>query len=45
MRELSVKELEEIQGGLSLFGGLSLVGLGIFIIGVLDGFTRPLSCR
>ena len=45
MSKLQEKETEEIKGGLSLLGGFSLVGLGIFIIGILDGFTRPLACR
>lgn len=45
MSKLSEKETEKIKGGLSLLGGFSLVGLGIFVIGILDGFTRPLACR
>lgn len=45
MIELKKDELKNIGGGFSLLGGFSLVGLGIFIIGVLDGFTRPLACR
>ena len=45
MSKLTNKETLGIQGGLSILGGFSLIGLGVFIIGVLDGFTRPLACR
>lgn len=45
MIKLTEQETKKLSGGLSLFGGFSLVGLGIFIIGILDGFTRPLACR
>ena len=44
--KLNTIELQEIKGGgvvLGLFAGL--VVLGAFLIGVLDGFMRPLPCR
>ena len=46
MREIEENELEKVRGG----GSSSWVGLGIgalviFIIGVIDGYTRPLSCN
>jgi len=46
MRELSKQELKDINGGISITGKLLLVG-GIvsFIIGIIDGFTRPLKCN
>lgn len=46
MRELTKEELKNINGGISITGKLLLVG-GIisFIIGVIDGFTRPLKCN
>ena len=44
--KLNTIELQEIKGGgvgFGLFAGL--VGLGAFLIGVLDGIMRPLPCR
>ncbi len=45
MRELSNNDLHEIYGG----GGISL-GLAIFtgitfVIGLIDGYVRPLKCN
>lgn len=43
MTELNKQELQAINGG-GLGLGL-LIGAGIiFIIGLIDGFVRPLSC-
>lgn len=45
MKYLNNEELMNINGGISL-GLLSLIGATItFIIGLLDGITRPLKCR
>ena len=46
MKNLSNKELMEIQGGgISLSAGL-LIGAGVvFLIGVIDGYIRPLKCN
>lgn len=44
MTKLNKKELENINGG-GLGVGL-LIGAGVvFLIGVVDGFVRPLSCH
>lgn len=43
---LKNEELKDIKGGGMSFGLLvSLVALGAFLIGVLDGIMRPLSCH
>lgn len=42
---LETKELNSIHGG---FGWSIIVGLGAlitFVIGVVDGYVRPLKCR
>lgn len=46
MYELDKKELININGGsISLgIGCLFIAGI-IFIIGVIDGYTRPLKCH
>ena len=46
MKNLSNQELMEIQGGgISLSVGL-LIGAGVvFLIGVIDGYIRPLKCN
>lgn len=43
---LKLEELKEIKGGgMSLGLIASLVGLGAFLIGILDGIMRPLACH
>lgn len=45
MKYLTENELKDINGGMN-FGVMSLIAGAItFIIGVLDGITRPLKCR
>lgn len=44
MNFLTINELQEVQGG-SFKVIAALVAGGIFLIGVLDGFLRPYSCR
>lgn len=45
MQKITVEETKDIRGGFGFWTGVGLVGLGIFIVGVLDGFTRPLRCN
>ena len=46
MKELGKKELLEVQGGGFSFGLGLIICAGIaFIIGVVDGFVRPLKCN
>ena len=45
MRELDNKELMTINGGFSIGLGIA-IGAGItFLLGVIDGFVRPLKCN
>lgn len=44
MKELDNNELKQINGG--GVGTLLLIGGGIvFLIGVIDGYVRPLACN
>ena len=44
MEKISNNELKQINGG--GFGlGILIGGLATFIIGVIDGYVRPLKCR
>jgi len=45
MKEIEDKELENIRGGASAWIYFGLGAALVFIIGVFDGFTRPLSCN
>jgi lactobin A/cerein 7B family class IIb bacteriocin len=46
MNELTVNELQTISGGgLSWAAIFGMIAGGIFLIGVLDGYLRPYSCR
>jgi lactobin A/cerein 7B family class IIb bacteriocin len=42
---LKETELKQIQGGVSAWAVIGIISLGIFIVGVVDGFTRPLKCN
>lgn len=45
MVELTNEDLKSIHGGINFWAGAGIVGIAIFIIGVIDGFTRPLKCN
>ncbi len=46
MEKLNKKELMNVHGGGIGLGTGLLIGAGIiFIIGVIDGFIRPLKCN
>ncbi|MGI6325318.1 MAG: class IIb bacteriocin, lactobin A/cerein 7B family [Bacilli bacterium] len=45
MQQLSNRELMDISGGISVLGALAIVSAVVFIIGLIDGFVRPLKCR
>ena len=44
MKELSVNEMHEVKGGGAAIG-LAIVAGITFLIGVIDGFVRPLRCN
>lgn len=46
MKLLSEQELKQVVGGGFSFGLGTLIGVGItFVIGLIDGFIRPLGCN
>lgn len=45
MKKLTNIELKQIQGGWSITGAFGLGALLTFLIGVIDGYIRPLNCR
>jgi len=46
MQELKKEELIKLRGGgLSLAAGCLIVAGVVFLIGVIDGYTRPLKCH
>lgn len=45
MKTLNEKELKEINGGWSLTSILGIGSIFTFLIGIVDGYLRPLSCR
>lgn len=38
------KETNDILGG-GIFIGIGIIGFVSFVIGIFDGYTRPLKCR
>ena len=46
MKKINNEELYEISGGgISKGVLLGLAAFGVFIVGVFDGFMRPLKCN
>lgn len=46
MKELSQENLKKINGGgISVWGAIAIVTGVVFIVGVIDGFVRPLTCN
>ena len=46
MQKISIEDLKKITGGGMSFGIGALIGAGVvFLIGLLDGFVRPLKCN
>lgn len=46
MKEITKKELHNINGGFSISGKFILIGgIFTFIIGIIDGFTRLKKCE
>ena len=46
MSEIKEHDLKKIKGGgISIWGGIGIVSGIIFLIGVIDGFVRPLKCN
>lgn len=46
MKKLTKDELMNIEGGALKFGILVGIGAAVtFIVGVIDGFVRPLKCN
>ena len=47
MQELEIDELKMVNGGFDIgIGSIALVAIGVpFVVGFIDGFTRPLACR
>lgn len=44
MKDLNMNELQDISGG--GIGTLFVIGGGlVFLIGVIDGYVRPLACN
>lgn len=46
MEKINNNELKQINGGAFHLGIVSLIAGGItFIVGIVDGYVRPLACR
>jgi len=45
MKELEKNELMNIEGGISAWGAIGIGAAVVFVIGVIDGFFRPLKCN
>ena len=45
LKELQKEDLKQITGGIGFGTVLLIAGGVIFLIGVIDGYTRPLRCN
>jgi len=46
MREIEKKELDDIKGGgISPWVAFGAGAVLVFIVGIIDGFTRPKACN
>lgn len=44
MNNLTTRELKKVKGG-GIGGYILIGGIIIFIIGIIDGYIRPLKCN
>ncbi|MBQ7140140.1 MAG: class IIb bacteriocin, lactobin A/cerein 7B family [Bacilli bacterium] len=43
--ELNKEQLMKVNGGISGWAVAGIIGGIVFIIGVIDGYVRPLACN
>lgn len=44
MKKMTMEEMKEIKGGFSVWAGLGIAAIIVFLTGVIDGFVHPNSC-
>lgn len=44
MNELSTRDLENVIGGFSVWMGVGIAAIVVFLAGVLEGITNPNKC-
>ena len=45
MVKLNNEELRSVQGGFGAWAIAGIISACVFVIGVIDGITRPLKCN
>lgn len=45
MKEIKEEDMKNIEGGISVWGGIGIGAAVVFLIGVIDGIVRPLKCN
>lgn len=45
MEKITNNELKTIKGGAGIGAYIAIGGLIVFIIGIIDGYVRPLKCN
>ena len=45
MKQLTIKELKNIHGGISVWLGVGIGALAVFISGIIDGLVHPKTCE
>lgn len=44
MRNLNDQELQQLKGGFSLWAGIGIAAIVVFLAGVLEGIVHPRTC-
>ena len=45
MRLLTEMETQKIRGGFSIWTGLGIAAIVVFIVGIIDGYINPKECE
>ncbi len=45
MKEMNRQQLESVKGGFSVWAGLVITAIVIFVVGIVDGFVHPKECE
>jgi len=45
MKQIRDEELKKMSGGFSIWAGIGIAAVVVFLVGVVDGIIHPKSCE